>query len=113
MNNRIFRFDISSFFLKENVRYPVWTCRGPKIISLILGTRLSTLRKPDIRPIKAAEQNVYRATPAKVTSEFGVFQRCDLNNVDTPKTALLHRMLLSNVGCLLKTFPIIAKEANT
>jgi len=28
---------VQPFFLKENVRYPVWTCRDP--ISLILGTR--------------------------------------------------------------------------
>jgi len=27
----------SKVFFKENVRYPVWTCRDP--ISLILGTR--------------------------------------------------------------------------
>jgi len=30
------------FFFKENVRYPVWTCRDP--ISLILWTRFSILR---------------------------------------------------------------------
>jgi len=29
--------DIISVFFKENVRYPVWTCRDP--ISVILGAR--------------------------------------------------------------------------
>jgi len=30
------------FFFKENVRYPVWTCRDP--IALILGTRIRPLK---------------------------------------------------------------------
>jgi len=32
---------LAVFFLKENVRYPVWMCRDP--ISLILGTRFSLI----------------------------------------------------------------------
>ena len=36
------KFSIQSgFFFKENVRYPIWTCRDP--ISLILGTRFSLI----------------------------------------------------------------------
>jgi len=34
-------FWLSQVFFKENVRYPVWTCRDP--ISLILGIRFSLI----------------------------------------------------------------------
>jgi len=34
-------FNTTKIFFKENVRYPVWTCRDP--ISLILGTRFSLI----------------------------------------------------------------------
>jgi len=38
------KFSIQSgFFFKENVRYPIWTCRDP--ISLILGTRFSLISR--------------------------------------------------------------------
>ena len=35
------RWSISRFFLKKNVRYPIWTCKDP--ISLMLGTRFSLI----------------------------------------------------------------------
>jgi len=39
--NTLFFLLLISFFLKENVRFLVWTCRDP--ISLILGTRFSLI----------------------------------------------------------------------
>jgi len=36
-----YNFQYYQFFFKENVKYPVWTCRDP--ISLILGTRFSLI----------------------------------------------------------------------
>jgi len=39
-NNPVTLFSVvAGFFFKENVRYPVWTCRDP--VCLILGTRFS------------------------------------------------------------------------
>jgi len=35
------RMHINRFFFKENVRYPMWSCREP--ISLIIGTRFSLI----------------------------------------------------------------------
>ena len=32
---------LNTVFFKKNIRYPIWTCRGP--ISLILGTRFSLI----------------------------------------------------------------------
>jgi len=42
----LFKLPIKQVFFKENVRYPVWTCRDP--ISLILGTQFSVSRYPMI-----------------------------------------------------------------
>jgi len=38
---KLYMFTLFRVFLKENVRYLVWTCRDP--ISLILGTRFSLI----------------------------------------------------------------------
>jgi len=37
----VLKLMLNSVFFKENVRYPVWTCRD--LISLILGTRFSLI----------------------------------------------------------------------
>jgi len=40
----------AGFFSKENLRYPIWTCRDP--ISLILGTRFSLILGTRIGSLK-------------------------------------------------------------
>jgi len=48
----------ASFFCKENVRYPVWTCRGPTF--LILGTRFSLILGTRIESLKHLKKSWFR-----------------------------------------------------